>query len=266
MNKSYAFLIIATCANIASAQVYNHDPASPIGPNHWGTIAFADATCGDSILGPVGLKQSPINIVTSSVVPGLFTPLLFGYKPTTETVENTGHYIEVVYDSGSTLLIGPNPSDSYNLAQFHFHAPAEHTIDGFQADAEMHLVHTNALGDTAVVAVLLVSSPTGLDKFTEIMNTAPDVANEEAVGPTPVNVLNLLPALKGFYTYSGSLTTPPCTEGVRFFVMKNPVPIKPAALNRLHALISDFPNYGHYPNNNRPVLPLGSRTVLKTFY
>jgi carbonic anhydrase len=191
-------------------------------------------------------------------------PLAFRYKPTKEVVENTGHYIEVVYDSGSTLVVGPNPTDSYSLSQFHFHAPAEHTIDGFQFDAEMHLVHTNALGDTAVVAVLLLSSPTGLDKFTEIINTAPDMANGEAEGPTPVNVLNLLPKAKGFYTYSGSLTTPSCAEGVHFFIMKNPVPITPAALSKLHSLISDFPNYAHYPNNNRPVLPLGSRTVLKT--
>jgi carbonic anhydrase len=186
----------------------------------------------------------------------------------TETVENTGHYIEVVYDSGSSVIVGFDPLHTYNLLQFHFHAPAEHTVNGVQYDAEMHLVHQNAAGDLAVIAVLLKSSPSGLAKFNEIMSTAPEMAGEEAIGPHPVDVTQLLPSWpnRAFYTYTGSLTTPDCAEGVRFFILKTPVLIPPSAVARLHELISHFPNYGGYRNNNRPMLPLGSRTVFQTHY
>jgi carbonic anhydrase len=132
----------------------------------------------------------------------------------------------------------------------------------------MHLVHQNPAGDFAVIAVFLQSSPAGLAKFSEIMSTAPDVAGEHAVGPSPVDVTELLPPWpnRAFYTYTGSLTTPDCAEGVRFFILKTPVPIPPSAVARLHDLISKFPNYKGYSNNNRPVLPLGTRIVFQTYY
>ncbi len=244
-------------------QAWNHNPASPIGPLHWGTVTPPYATCGDSRTGEVGMKQSPIDIAPANVVPADFFAPLFKYKPTPLKIENTGHYIEVPYDPNSNLDVGSQPTDVYQLSQFHFHAPSEHTINGVRYDAELHLVHTNAIGETAVVGVLLKSSVAGLPVFDTIMALAPTSPGEVELSQE-VNVLDLLPSHKGFYRYEGSLTTPACSESVQWFLMQDAVPITPAALAKLHSLISFFPNYNGYPNNNRPVADQNGRTVLKS--
>ncbi len=210
------------------------------------------------------MMQSPINIVPDKAFAAIFLPPVFNYKATPLTIENTGHYIEVPYESGSSLQLGPQPTDTYPLVQFHFHAPSEHTLNGIQYAAELHLVHTNSVGETTVIGVLLSSSALGLPIFDTIMANAP-ISPGEVELSEEVNVSDLLPVGRGFYRYAGSLTTPACTEGVQWFLLKTPVPITPGALAKLHLLISLFPNYGGYPNNNRPVTDQNGRTVLKTF-
>jgi carbonic anhydrase len=220
------------------------------------------ATCGDSITGEVGMKQSPIDIVPGNALAASFSPLLFKYKPTPLKIENTGHYVEVPYDPTSHLYVGWQPTDVYQLVQFHFHAPSEHTINGVQYDAELHLVHTNVIGETAVIGVLLSSSAAGLPIFDTIMAHSPTSPGEIELSEE-VNVFDLLPFRKAFYRYAGSLTTPACSESVQWFIMQNPVPITPGALAKLHSVISLFPNYGGYPNNNRPIANQNGRSVLK---
>ena len=128
-------------SGLASAQAWNHNPASSIGPLHWGTVAPSYANCGDNITGEVGMKQSPIDIVPDNAQEARFAPpLFFKYKPTPLKIENTGHYVEVPYDPTSYLSIGSQPTDVYQLVQFHFHAPSEHAINGVLYDAELHLV------------------------------------------------------------------------------------------------------------------------------
>ncbi len=151
----------------------------------------------------------------------------------------------------------------YQLVQFHFHAPSEHTINGVQYDAELHLVHTNAIGETAVIGVLLSRSPAGLPIFDTIMALSPTSPGEIELSQE-VNVFDLLPLRKGFYRYEGSLTTPACSESVQWFLMQDTVPITPSALGRLHTVISLFPNYNGYPNNNRPIADQNGRAVLKS--
>jgi carbonic anhydrase len=254
---------VLTLSSLASSQVWNHDPASPIGPLHWGNVAPSDATCGDSITGEVGTKQSPIDIVPANALMASFSAPLFKYQPTPLKIENTGLYVEVLYDPTSYLSVGSQPTDLYQLVQFHFHAPSEHTINGIRYDAELHLVHTNSIGETAVVGVLLSSSAAGLPIFDTIMANAPTSPGEMELHEE-VNVLDLLPFRRGFYRYAGSLTTPACSESVQWFLLKNPVLITPGALANLHSLIHLFPNYGGYPNNNRPVANQNGRTVLKS--
>jgi carbonic anhydrase len=163
MKTLFAMMTVGlTLSCLASAQAWNHNPISPIGPLHWGTVTPSFATCGDSVTGEVGMKQSPINIPPGSVVVANFFAPLFEYKETPLKIENTGHYIEVPYDPNSRLDVGSQPTDIYQLVQFHFHAPSEHTINGVRYDAELHLVHTNAIGETAVIGVLLSSLPAGL--------------------------------------------------------------------------------------------------------
>jgi carbonic anhydrase len=125
------------------------------------------------------------------------------------------------------------------------------------------LVHTNSIGQTIVIGVLLSSSRAGLPIFDVIMANAPTSTGEVEL-PEELNVSDLLPVGKGFYRYAGSLTTPVCTEGVQSFLMKNPVPIAHSASAELHSLIDLFPNYDGYPHNNRPIADQNGRTVLKT--
>jgi carbonic anhydrase len=257
-------LAVLTVSGLAWAQAWNHSPASPIGPLHWGTVAPSYANCGDSTTGQVGMKQSPIDIVPDKATAVRFAPpLFFKYKPTPLKIENTGHYVEVPYDPNSNLSIGSEPTDVYKLLQFHFHAPSEHTINGVLYDAELHLVHSNSIGELAVIGVLLSSSAAGLPVLDTIMAHAPTSPGEIEL-PKEVSALDLLPDRRGFYRYAGSLTTPACSESVQWFLLKNPVPITPGALARLHSVISSFPNYGGYPNNNRPVANLNGRNVLKS--
>lgn len=257
----FSAVALVFSAALASAQVvWNHDPASAIGPEFWGALTFPFATCGagDPFV-EVGKKQTPVDIVTADTVTATLRPLRFLYSPTPFVVENTGHVVEVPYDPSSALRIG---KDRYELLQFHFHAPSEHTVNGQFADAELHLVHRNNLLDLAVVGVLVnVGSPVNA-VIDEILLNASLESGEEVILPGSVNAKDLLPKSRSYYTYSGSLTTPPCSEGVRWFVLKEPVFVSQEAIDHLHEVISEFDHYDGFANNNRPVRPLNGRVIL----
>jgi carbonic anhydrase len=197
--------------------------------------------------------------VTATTVPAALPALVFQYLNTPFIVDNTGHVVEVPYAPGSVLRVG---QDNYQLLQFHFHAPSEHTVNGNSAAAELHLVHRNNLLDLAVVSVLLrVGAPVN-PVVDSILRNAPLGEGSVDLGGL-LNAKSVLPPRQGnYYTYSGSLTTPPCSEGVRWFVLKDPVFVSQAAIDNLHVIISQFPSYGGYPDNNRPVRPLNGRAVL----
>jgi len=153
-------------------------------------------------------------------------------------------------------------TDQYFLSQFHFHAPSEHMVDGVPFDAEIHLVHTNRIGELLVIGVLLTKSDAAqAGVFDDIMGHAPATVTTTSLQGT-VNAMDLLPAKQSFYTYTGSLTTPPCTEGVRWFVMTTPVVVTSAFIQQLHSVIGQFPGYNGYPNNNRPTRPFNGRNVI----
>jgi carbonic anhydrase len=192
-----------------------------------------------------------------------FSAPLFRYKPTPLKIENTGHNVEVPYDPTSYLYVGSQPTDVYQLVQFHFHAPSEHAINGVRYDAELHLVHTNFIGETVVIGVLLSGSAAGLPIFDTIMANSPTSPGKIELSEE-VNVFDLLPFRRGFYRYAGSLTTSAGSEGVQWFLMQDPVPITPCALAKLHSVTSLFPNCGGYPNNNRPRAYQNGRSVWKS--
>ena len=248
----------------AATIAWNHDPASPIGPNHWGDIGFP--TCGQ------GTSQSPINIMTDSVAAFHGSPLLLRYESSELGIENTGHVVEVPIptSANSSMQIS---GDRFELVQYHFHAPSEHTIDGRLADAEAHFVHMNALGVTAVVGVFFrlgLEPNTLLDR---ILLAAPVTAGDE-VHAGEANPAELFHDIRGvrttsagrvqvnsFYNYNGSLTTPGCTQDVRWFVLADGGTVSNAAVARFHEVIARFPDYNGYPNNNRPVQPVNGRII-----
>jgi carbonic anhydrase len=238
---------------------WNHDPGdTDLGPSAWGEIDESFEQCRTSD------AQSPVDI--AGAVPRDLPALEFRYEETPLEVENTGHVIEVPMPeaSANTLTIG---DDEYRLVQFHFHAPSEHTLAGRSYEAEAHLVHESEEGELAVVGVLLEggSPPSPLVEL--VVENAPEAAGDrvELEERDPVELLLVRDPgsadTGGHFTYSGSLTTPGCTEGVRWLVLRDTLGISADATARLHELASGFPGYDGYKNNNRPTQPLGDRVV-----
>ena len=213
------------------------------GPAHWGDLK------PEYVLAKTGTEQSPIDIVPASATKKDGEPIEVSYQPTTVEILNNGHTIEDDYHGGGRLRVGEH---EYTLAQFHFHSPSEHTVDGKHFPMEMHLVHKDAGGNLAVIGVLIAEGKEN-----------PALANiERYFPPTPgraqriegvfVNATDLLPASLASYRYSGSLTTPPCSEGVAWFVLREPIEASKAQIAGFRAIID---------GNNRPTQPLHGRTV-----
>jgi carbonic anhydrase len=210
------------------------------GPAHWGSLDTAFARCAN------GHAQSPIDI--AAPMAGTLPAIAISYQPTRINVVNNGHTIQVNYDSGSAIEVG---GVRYTLIQFHFHVPSEHTIGGKPAAAELHLVHRNPKGQLAVIGVLM-------EPGAENAALAPLWAHLPAkAGPVQktdarINAADLLPAARTTYRYDGSLTTPPCSEGVKWMVMTTPITLSDQQLASLKAILH---------GNSRPVQAIDGRTV-----
>jgi len=262
-----AAVLLSACGGTGSASLtppadppaWNHDPDdAELGPGGWGTIDASFEACLD------GTEQSPIDI--ADTVSADFPPLVFDYAEAPLVVENTGHVVEVPMPeaTGQSLTIG---DDVYALVQYHFHAPSEHTIDGVSYDVEAHFVHRNEADELAVVGVFLDTDAPPNELLDTIMTNAPAAAGEEVEVDEERSPLELLPVggsdveVSSYSTYAGSLTTPGCTEGVRWIVLTDTLGASTTAVDRLHELIAAFPGYEGFENNNRPTQPLNDRQI-----
>jgi carbonic anhydrase len=254
-------LVLASCGGDGETAPpsWSHDPDdASLGPTAWGEIDESFEQC------VTGTGQSPVDIAGS--VTADLPPLEFGYTATALVVENTGHVVEVPMpeDSNHTLTI---EDDEYRLVQYHFHAPSEHTLEGEPYEAEAHLVHENDEGELAVVGVFLDEAGAPNELVDSVLANAPEEAGEEVELEEERSPLELVPVegsaveVDRYYTYPGSLTTPVCSEGVRWIVLKDAVGVSPAAAARLHELIAGFPGYDGYENNNRPAQPVNDREI-----
>ncbi len=214
------------------------------GPEHWGELSPDFAACS------AGVEQSPIDIPqTASVNPA---DILFNYQPTALTIVNNGHTIKVDYDGGSSIEVD---GATYNLLQFHFHALSEHTVNGNYSDVEMHLVHQSADGNFAVVGVMMNRGNEN-QAFAPVWDNLPAEEGEpETIGGVTVNADDLLPQERSYHRYNGSFTTPPCTEGVKWFVMNTPVELSEAQAAAFEQI---------YKDNFRPTQPFNDRAFLQT--
>lgn len=212
-------------------------------PTHWGELDSGFTQC------EVGRDQSPINIEQSDVVAANASNLRFNYQATPLDVVNNGHTIQVNYQPGSTLTIN---GDTYKLLQFHFHTPSEHNIAGDAAPMEMHLVHQNDAGQLAVVGVMLMADDTNNPAIADIWQQIPAEGGENKVEDQMINALNLLPAKTAYYSYSGSLTTPPCSEGVSWMVLAEPIHVSERQIETFTSL---------YPVNARPIQATNGRQI-----
>ena len=177
--------------------------------------------------------------------------IAFHYQQSAGSIVNNGHTIQVDFDTDDFIIYN---GIRYDLLQFHFHSPSEHTIDGEAAAMELHLVHADRnSGSLAVVGVLLIEGDSANEAYASTLEAMPaDVGEPEAVAE-PIDLNALLPETRGYYTYQGSLTTPPCSEIVRWLLLDTPVALSREQIESYTAL---------YDGNARPVQPLGARDLL----
>jgi carbonic anhydrase len=210
------------------------------GPNHWGELDQAYSAC------KLGHEQSPIDIQDAQKAK--LDPIQFDYKPAELKIINNGHSIQVNYAPGSSITVGGH---RYELKQFHFHHPSEEKINGKSYQLVIHLVHADAEGKLGVVAVLLDPGPAQAT-IQSIWDHLPQQKNVETDAGITINAADLLPTDHGYYNFMGSLTTPPCSEQVTWFVLKTPATVSPAEVETFSAI---------YPMNARPIQPIGSRVI-----
>jgi carbonic anhydrase len=217
--------------------------AGETGPEHWGELTPEYSAC------KTGREQSPINITASS--PADLPAIEFTYSAAALKIIDNGHTIQVNGDGHSFITIG---AEHYRLVQFHFHHPSEEQINGKAHDLTVHLVHQDAQGHKAVIAVLVDTGESN-PAIKTVFDHLPRSKDLEITAEATVNPEDMLPRVRGYYTFAGSLTTPPCSEGVTWYVLKQPITLSLAELAQFARL---------YPNNARPVQPLNGRTILST--
>ncbi len=235
-------MVVAAAAYAGSGSVH-WGYEGHAGPEHWGKLAKEFGTC-DS-----GTQQSPVNIDQS--ITAELARISFNYQPAPIKVVNNGHTVQMNYSGDSSITIG---SKTYKLAQFHFHSPSENKIGGKPFDMEVHLVHKNDAGELAVVGVMMQAGAEN-SALAPLWQALPKEVNKEQALSAQLNAADLLPAQRQFYHFKGSLTTPPCTEGVDWFVMKDPISLSAAQVEKFVSLV------GH---NARPVQAGNNRFILST--
>lgn len=208
------------------------------GPESWADIDPAFATCR------TGARQSPIDIPEATAAEPV--ELSFDYGPGPATVVNLGHTLQANVAPGNTLTFG---GTQYALLQFHFHTPSENRIGGAQFPMEAHLVHRSAAGALAVVAVMIDKGAAGVIDGLPL----PGEEGDQAATDAPLDPADLVPTESGFYAFAGSLTTPPCSEGVQWIVMREGATADEATIAHIAGLLGP---------TNRPVNPLNGRAVL----
>lgn len=215
-------------------------------PSHWGRLSDDFALC------EVGRDQSPINI--DDTISGTSSAIEFRYTPVPLVVINNGHTVQVKYDDVSATTIDSTVTldgEAYQLVQFHFHTPSEHTVSTLASAMELHLVHKNESGELAVVSVLMEEGAHH-PVIDTVWEHIPLEEGTHEVQGVSINASDLLPESSTYYSYEGSLTTPPCSQGVRWNILTEPIEVS-------EEQIETFRRW--YQVNARPVQPTNGRTI-----
>lgn len=211
------------------------------GPAHWSELDAQYESCG------LGRQQSPVDI--RHAVPADLPALDFNYPALAPTLVNNGHTVQINLPAGASLQVGER---SLQLLQFHFHTPSEEAIDGRRLDMVAHFVHRDADGKLGVVAVLMKRGPRDNPALAPLFEHLPRPQESVTVDGLALDLAALLPKDKGYYSLNGSLTTPPCSEGVSWMVLKTPIEVGPRQLGAFRKL---------FAANARPLQPLNGRVV-----
>jgi carbonic anhydrase len=225
-----------------SAEGVHWEYSGEAGPDNWAKLSPDFSAC-------TGKNQSPINL--TGFIEAELDPITFNYKAGSSEILNNGHTVQINAVPGSSVSID---GIQFDLKQFHFHAPSENLIKGKSYPLEAHLVHADNNGNLAVIAVMFTEGEKneGLKKAWAQM---PQEAGSKVALTSGISPQEILPSHRKYYRFNGSLTTPPCSEGVRWLVMKH-------TISASKEQIEKFAHVMHHPNN-RPVQQVNARPVLK---
>jgi carbonic anhydrase len=231
-----------TAGHGGSAPHWEYGENAEEGPARWGDLGGGAYKACKS-----GTQQSPIDI-PAGLAPRPLAGVAISYTPAPATVVDNGHTVQVAFSGGANKVT--IAGKDYTLLQFHFHRPSEHTIAGKRYPLEVHLVHRASDGQLAVLGVLFETGSADNAALAPIFDSvAQATATPAAVAPA-IDPAALLPTDRSGWAYQGSLTTPPCTEGVAWHVYAQPLSVSAAQVGKFH----------HDPSS-RPVQPLDGRTV-----
>lgn len=229
------------------AQEVHWGYAGEAGPEHWDELSDMFALCA------MGKEQSPIDLTTAQPSMMDIADAELSYAPSALNILHNGHTVQVNYDAGSYLTLN---GTRYELLQFHFHTPSEHAMNGKLAEMEIHFVHRSmeSEGMLAVLGVLVYEGEEDNPAVEAIWQHLPPRESEEQMFSETINAADILPKDLRVYQYTGSLTTPPCSQGVSWNVLAEPIALSRTQLDTLHVILG---------NNNRPVQPLFNREVVQ---
>ncbi len=210
------------------------------GPEHWSDLDPKFSACAQ------GKSQSPINLVAGK---SGSRKIEVDYKPSALNVVNNGHTIKVSYDKGSSVVMDGN---KFNLLQFHFHTPSEHTAKGAPYPIELHMVHQSDDGQLGVIGVFFKEGAKNKALSTVWKRANDHIGMEHTPEGVSINAADFLPADRTHHNYSGSLTTPPCSENVNWNVMVTPLEASSSQIKKLQRL---------FKANARPVQKLHGRSL-----
>lgn len=235
----YGLTIISLCATTILWAGSDWDYQNP---KDWASANQQYQACA-------GINQSPIDI--RDTVTANLPPLEFNYHTTAKSVQNIGHTMQIEFNQGASLVLD---GQTFLLEQFHVHSPSENNINGQSYPMELHLVHASDKGELAVVALMFQH---GLEneKLKHIWNSLPKNVGESNQLYSKNKAESYLPNNLEYYRFNGSLTTPPCSEGVRWVVFKE---IQQASNEQIESFMELM---GH--PNNRPIQPIGARLILE---
>jgi carbonic anhydrase len=269
MNSSIVSVLGALTLSVATTAVAQHPHFGYSGeaaPANWGKLSPDWRTCAE------GRNQSPIDLADFIEAP--LPPLNVNYTTLGVNIVNNGHAVQVNYAKGSQVQADSHKhapyvgmvhyapdsvlhhaGETFELKQFHFHSPSEHTLNGKTFPMEMHLVHGDKAGNLAVVSVLMTEGATDNPVIAKLWAQMPTKMGEKNKLKAEINAVDLLPKSMDYFRYSGSLTTPPCSEGVRWYVMQESITVSKAQIEAFRQAVG----YA----NNRPVQPVNARVVLQ---
>jgi carbonic anhydrase len=236
-----AFCPLCAVRGLAAEAHWSYEGAG--GPDKWAEIDPDNGVCS------AGSQQSPVDL--GDAIKAQLPPLKIFWDKRAETVVNNGHTIQVNIGDSSILSLG---NTNYRLLQFHFHRLSEHLIGGKSFPMEVHFVHANVANSLAVIGVLMTGGKANA-VFNKVVSTMPDKEGPPVKADPAIDPIGLLPVKRDYIRYSGSLTTPPCSETVDWLVLTDPIQVADADIARFAKL---------YPMNARPVQRANRRFILRS--